>query len=182
MKKLSFLTVLSLLFYICGCSPSVSDNVYRYYAEGKFETTLTENNRYTTTDIDTAITMAQAPDPVMILIGGAWCPYCAADVGVIDEIFRTSAISETLNTIYYIDAADSQISASMIMRFNEEFDSTVRTTVPCLMLFCNGVLLAERNNPDFKQTDDRTEQIRLFFAYAEECVFLSGTSKIYNCR
>ena len=171
MRKFSFFTVLTLLFCLCGCSPSASDNVYRYYAEGKYETTLTENNRYTLTDADTAITMAKAPEPVMILIGGAWCPYCAADVGVIDEIFRASAISETLNTIYYIDAADSQISASAIMRFNEEFDNTVQTTVPCLMLYCNGVLLAERNSPEFKQTDDRTEQIRLFFAYAEECVF-----------
>lgn len=170
MKKLYFCVALSLLLCLGRCTSSVNDNVYRYYADGKYETTLTENNCFTLINADAAVAKAKAPDPVLILIGGAWCPYCAADIGVIDNTFKASAISEVLHTIYYIDAADSQISASTIMQFNEEFDCTVQTTVPCLMLYRNGELLAERNSSEFKQTDDRTEQIELFFTYAETLI------------
>ena len=74
MKKLYFCAALSLLLCLGRCTSSVNDNVDRYYADGKYETTLTENNCFTLINADAAVAEAKAPDPVLILIGGAWCP------------------------------------------------------------------------------------------------------------
>ncbi len=167
MKKYLILSVLTAFLCFCGCSSPPPANVYRLYAEGKFKTTLTENNCYILTNAEKAISPARSPEPVIIFIGAAWCPYCAADIGVVDGVFRSSAAAD-LGAIYYIDAADSQISASTVMQFNEAFDATVPTTIPCVMYFDGGTLKANRNDPAFKQTENRTEQIRLFFDYVEK--------------
>ncbi len=165
-RRLSFFFCVPV-FLLCGCETGSHEvSVYERYRDGNYETTLTEDNCFTRTDVEQLLTMLRTDTPVVALIGGPWCPYCASDIGIIDTVFKESPLSQLLSCIYYVDVADSQISNETIMLLDNEFDWYVRTQIPCLIAARSGTLLADYG--DFKEIENRTDRIVAFFETAEK--------------
>ena len=163
MRKIIFACLTALFLLVSAACAPPRPNVYDYYSGGPYETTLTEDNAYTVLSAEELYAKLDCGDPVLILVGAAWCPYCANDIGIIDRLFRQSETFELFGTIYYTEAEDSQISAQTIMEINERLGTLIRPTIPCLLAVENGKLIADRNAPEFKEESDREKQIALFF-------------------
>ncbi len=172
MKKFSMLLcplffVFCLLFGACRNTNAV----YSIYADGEYESTLSERNAYLLSDPDRVKEKIESEkNLVLVLIGAAWCPYCASDVGPIDERFRQSTLFTELEKIYYIDADDSQRSTETIMEFNRAYGWNMRTRIPCLMAVREQTLVAVITDETFTAIEDRTERIDAFFSFIEQSV------------
>ncbi len=169
MKKfcsLIFAIILAFCVLFVGCEHD--ENVFSLYANGTYENTLSQENRYLLSDADTVKKKINSETGILfVLIGAPWCPYCASDIGPIDERFQKSPLSQTAEHIYYIDVADSEHSAETIMDFNRTYDWNMRTRIPCLMAITNGSLIAVITDETFTGIENRTERIEAFFSYAE---------------
>lgn len=169
MKKF-FTLICPILFASCLCFGGCrnTDTVFSIYADGAYENTLSERNSYSLSDIASVKEKIETESGLLlVLIGAPWCPYCASDIGPIDERFRESPLSDTVENILYIDVADSQISTETIMEFNRTYDWSVRTRIPCLMAIQNKTLVAAITDEQFTQYDDRIKRIDKFFSFLE---------------
>lgn len=170
MKKF-FTRICPILFALCLCFGGCrnTNTVFSLYADGAYENTLSERNSYLLSDIVSIKEKIETDSGLLlVLIGAPWCPYCASDIGPIDERFRESPLSDTVESILYIDVADSQISTETIMEFNRTYDWSVRTRIPCLMAIRDRSLKAVITDEQFTEYDDRTERIDAFFSFLEK--------------
>lgn len=169
MKKF-FILICPLLLICCllfgACRNS--NAVYSIYANGEYENTLSKDNRYLLSDSDRVKENINMNDGLLlVLIGAPWCPYCANDIGPIDERFKKSPLlSETCN-IFYIDVVDSQNSTETIMDLNRVYGWNIRARLPCLMAIRDGALAAVITEEQFSKYKDRTERIDAFFCFLE---------------
>ncbi len=156
------------LAFVQGCAPRPNE-VYELYSNGEYECTLEAENCFRLADLATVEAAIDADERmIVLLIGAPWCPYCAHDIGIIDEEFAASGLEESLSFIYYIDAADSHDSAEIITELNARYDWYVRTLMPCLLAIRGREVAADRRDEAFLAYEDRAEQIRAFFAAVKQ--------------
>lgn len=159
-----------IIFSLSGCAKKDSQIIFELYENGEYENSLSENNVYKFADVDKVKALVGDNELLLVLIGAPWCPYCANDIGLIDERFKTGELSKLLDYIYYIDVEDSYVSTETVLEFNRTYNATMRTYIPCLMFFKNQQLMAAIADEQFAQIEDRPVRIDTFFNHIESLI------------
>lgn len=167
--SLALIAVLTV-FLLAGCAKKDSQIIFELYENGEYETSLSKNNVYKLADVEKVKALADENELLLVLIGAPWCPYCANDVALIDERFKTGSLSNLLDCIYYIDVEDSYVSTETVLEFNRTYEATMRTYIPCLIFFKDKKLAAAIADEQFAQIEDRPVRIDTFFNHIESLI------------